>query len=78
MTNTVLDLALIQSLRNKNIYNVRILDTMEEQKGLQVWFYDKSRVTLVLTEPITNEEAIVALNSIPKARRRMAIRAYSL
>ena len=78
MTKTIIDLAIISALRNRGIYNVNILDTMEEDNSLQVWFYDKSRNTLVLTEPITSGEACDILVVMPTKRRRMMVKAYSL
>lgn len=78
MTNTIVDLAIILALRNRGIYNVNVLDTMEEDNALQVWFYDRSRKTLVLTEPITSGEACDILVAMPTKRRRMIVKAYSL
>ena len=78
MTNTIVNLALIFALRNRGIHNVQIIDTMEYDNSLQIWFLDENRRTMVLTDEITCEEAQVIMSNLPKARRRQIVRAYSL
>lgn len=78
MTELIAQIALISALRNRGIYNVQIVDAVEHDNSLQVWFLDESRRTMVLTDEITCEEAQEIMSNLPKARRRQIIRAYSL
>lgn len=78
MTKTIAQVALISALRNRQIFNAQILDAEDYGDNLQIWFYDKSRTTLVLTEPISCGEAQEIMSNLPKARRRQIVRAYSL
>lgn len=78
MTNTTSTLALINGLRNRGIYNVRVVDALDCGVALQVWFYDHNRRTMVLTDPIDCDEACELLDNLPKRRQRMMVRAYAL
>lgn len=78
MTSTIVNLALIFALRNRGIHNVQIIDTVEYDNSLQVWFLDENRRTMVLTDEITCEEAQGILANLPARRRKMMCRAYSL
>ena len=80
--NTVSTLALNLALNNRGIYNVTVIDTMENGNGLDVEFkrqdcyYKGSIVSWVLGEEITPEEThelVVRASAI--SRKRMALRA---
>ena len=78
MTNTInTTLAFINALRNRQIFFVKSYDAYEENKELQVKFEDKEG-TWVLTNPITSGEAKELMSNLPKARRRMMVRAYGI
>ena len=80
--NTVSTLALNLALNNRGIYGVTIVDTMENNNGLDVEFkrpdcyYKGSIVSWVLGEEITPEEThrLVA-RAFAMPRKRMALRA---
>lgn len=81
--NTVVNtLALNLALNNRGIYGVTIIDTMENNNGLDVEFkrpdcyYKGSIVSWVLGEEITPEETHELIErAIKMPRRRMAVRA---
>lgn len=78
MTNTInTTLAFINALRNRQIFFVKSYDAYEENNELQVKFTDKEG-EWVLTNPITSEEAKELMSNLPKARRRMMVRAYGI
>lgn len=78
MTNTInTTLAFINALRNREIFFVKSYDTYEENGYLQVNFKDNEG-SWVLTNPITSEEAKELMYNLPKARRRMMVRAYGI
>lgn len=78
MTNTInTTLAFINALRNRQIFFVKSYDAYEENNELQVKFEDKEG-EWVLTNPITYEEAKELMFNLPKARRRMMVRAYGI
>lgn len=78
MTNTInTTLAFINALRNRQIFFVKSYDAYEENNELQVKFTDKEG-SWVLTNPITSEEAQKLMSNLPKARRRMMVRAYGI
>ena len=78
MTNIInTTLAFINALRNRQIFFVKSYDAYEENKELQVKFEDKEG-TWVLTNPITSGEAKELMSNLPKARRRMMVRAYGI
>ena len=68
-----MNIQLINALRSRNLFNVKVLDTFIEGDCLQVLFAD-SEGTWVLTNPITPEE--VANKAVKRARQIM--RAYAL
>ena len=68
-----MNIQLINALRNRNLFNVKVLDTFIEGDCLQVLFAD-SEGTWVLTNPITPEE--ISNKTIKRARQIM--RAYAL
>ena len=68
-----MNIQLINALRNRNLFNVKVLDTFIEGDCLQVLFAD-SEGTWVLTNPITPEEIV---NKNVK-RARQIVRAYAL
>lgn len=83
--NTVSILALNLALNNRGIYGVTIVDTMENNNGLDVEFkrpdcyYKGSIVSWVLGEEITPEEThelVVRAKAI--SRKRMALRATTI
>lgn len=80
--NTVSTLALKLALNNRGIYGVTVVDTMENNNGLDVEFkrpdcyYKGSIVSWVLGEEITPEEThrlVARASAMP--RKRMALRA---
>lgn len=80
--NTVSTLALNLGLNSRGIYNVTVIDTMENDNGLDVKFkspdcyYKGSIVSWVLGEDISPEEThelIARASKMP--RKRMAVRA---
>lgn len=75
--NTNTTLAFINALRNRQIFFVKSYDAYEENNELQVKFEDKEG-EWVLTNPITSEEAKELMSNLPKARRRMMVRAYGI
>lgn len=83
--NTVSTLALNLGLNSRGIYNVTVIDTMENGVGLDVEFkranqyYKGSIASWVLGEEITAEESreLVARASTI-SRKRMAIRATTI
>lgn len=78
MTNTInTTLAFINALRNRQIFFVKSYDAYEENNELQVKFEDKEG-EWVLTNPIASEEAKELMFNLPKARRRMMVRAYGI
>ena len=78
MTNTInTTLAFINALRNRQIFFVKSYDVYEENNELQVNFKDHEG-SWVLTNPITSEEAKELMSNLPKARRRMMVRAYGI
>lgn len=78
MTNTInTTLALINALRNREIFFVKYYDAYEEGNKLQVKFEDNEG-SWVLINPITSEEAKELMSNLPKARRRMMVRAFSI
>lgn len=82
MNTTLTTLALNLALNSRGIYNVTVIDTMENGNGLDVEFkrpncyYKGSIVSWVLGEEITPEEThkLVARASAI-SRKRMAVRA---
>lgn len=83
--NTVSTLALNLGLNSRGIYGVTVIDTFENEKGLDVEFkrpdcyYKGSIVSWVLGEEITPEEThelVVRAKAI--SRKRMAIRATTI
>lgn len=68
-----MNIQLINALRNRNLFNVKVLDTFIEGDCLQVLFADKEG-QWVLTNPITSEE--VANKTVKRARQ--IVRAYAL
>lgn len=68
-----MNIQLINALRNRNLFNVKVLDTFIEGDCLQVLFADKES-QWVLTNPITPEE--VANKTVKRARQ--IVRAYAL
>lgn len=70
-------LAFVNALRNRQIFFVKSYDVYEENNELQVKFEDKEG-EWVLTNPITSEEAKELMSNLPKARRRMMVRAYGI
>lgn len=83
--NTVTTLALNLGLNSRGIYNVTVIDTMENERGLDVEFkrpncyYKGSIVSWVLGEEITPEEThglVVRAKAI--SRKRMALRATTI
>ena len=83
--NTVSTLALNLGLNSRGIYGVTVIDTFENEKGLDVEFkrpncyYKGSIVSWVLGEEITPEEThelIVRAKAI--SRKRMALRATTI
>ena len=78
MTKTIATkVAFINALRNRQIFFVKSYDAYEEKNELQVKFEDKEG-EWVLTNPITSEEAKELMSNLPKARRRMMVRAYGI
>lgn len=78
MTNTInTTLAFINALRNRQIFFVKSYDAYEENNELQVNFKDHEG-SWVLTNLITSEEAKELMSNLPKARRRMMVRAYGI
>ena len=78
MTNTInTTLAFINALRNRQIFFVKSYDAYEENNELQVNFKDHEG-SWALTNPITSEEAKELMSNLPKARRRMMVRAYGI
>lgn len=78
MTNTInTTLAFINALRNRQIFFVKSYDAYKENNELQVNFKDNEG-EWVLTNPITSEEAQELMSNLPKARRRMMVRAYGI
>lgn len=82
MNTVVSTLALNLGLNSRNIYGVTIVDTFENEKGLDVEFkrpdcyYKGSIVSWVLGEEITPEEThrlVARASAMP--RKRMALRA---
>ena len=81
--NTVVNtLALNLALNSRGIYGVTVVDTFENEKGLDVEFkrpncyYKGSIVSWVLGEEITPEETHkLVVRAIKMPRRRMAVRA---
>lgn len=68
-----MNIQLINALRNRNLFNVKVLDTFIEGDCLQVLFAD-SEGTWVLTNPITPEE--IANKNVK--RTRQIVLAYAL
>nr|DAY38548.1 MAG TPA: hypothetical protein [Bacteriophage sp.] len=68
-----MNIQLINALRNRNLFNVKVLDTFIEGDCLQVLFADKEG-QWVLTNLITPEE--VANKTVKRVRQIM--RAYAL
>lgn len=68
-----MNIQLINALHNRNLFNVKVLDTFIEGDCLQVLFAD-SEGTWVLTNPIAPEEIV---NKNVK-RARQIVRAYAL
>lgn len=68
-----MNIQLINALRNRNLFNVKVLDTFIEGDCLQVLFAD-SEGTWVLINPITPEE--IANKNVKRARQ--IVRAYAL
>lgn len=68
-----MNIQLINALRSRNLFNVKVLDTFIEGDCLQVLFAD-SESTWVLTNPITPEE--ITNKTVRRARQIM--RAYAL
>lgn len=68
-----MNIQLINALRNRNLFNVKVLDNFIEGDCLQVLFAD-SEGTWVLTNPITPEE--IANKNVKRARQ--IVRAYVL
>lgn len=78
MNNTInTKLAFINALRNREIFFVKSYDAYEENGELQVNFIDREG-QWVLTNPITKDEASTLMANLPKARRRMMVRAYDI
>lgn len=78
MTNTIATkLAFVNALRNREIFSVKSYDAYEENDCLQVNFKDNEG-SWVLVNPITHEEAQELMSNLPKARRRMMVRAYGI
>ena len=82
MNTIVSTLALNLGLNSRGIYNVTVIDTMENGNGLDVEFkrpncyYKGSIVSWVLGEEITPEETHELVErAIKMPRRRMAVRA---
>lgn len=80
--NTVTTLALNLGLNSRGIYGVTVVDSFENEKGLDVEFkrpncyYKGSIVSWVLGEEITPEETHKLVErAIKMPRRRMAVRA---
>ena len=80
--NTVSTLALNLGLNSRGIYSVTVVDTFENEKGLDVEFkrpdcyYKGSIVSWVLGEEITPEETHKLVKRASAIqRKRMAIRA---
>ena len=83
--NTVSTLALNLGLNSRGIYGVTVVDTFENERGLDVEFkrpncyYKGSIVSWVLGEEITPEEThelVVRAKAI--SRKRMALRATTI
>ena len=70
MTN----IQLINALRARSLFNVKVLDVYVENNCVQVRFEDKEG-TWVLTDPIEGHELV---EKAPEHRRRMMARAYAL
>ena len=68
-----MNIQLINALRNRNLFNVKVLDTFIEGDCLQVLFAD-SEGTWVLTNTITTEE--IANKNVK--RTRQIVLAYAL
>ena len=78
MTNTInTTLALINALRNRQIFFVKSYDAYEENNELQVNFKDHEG-SWVLTNPIEKDEACELMSNLPIHRRRMMARAYGI
>ena len=78
MTNTInTTLALINALRNREIFFVKSYDAYEENNELQVNFKDHEG-SWVLTNPITSEEAQELMSNLPTRRRRMMVCAFGI
>lgn len=79
MTNQLVNakLAFVNALRARNIFSIKCFDAYEEDNCLEVKFTDKEG-EWVLTNPITSEEAKELMSNLPKARRRMMVRAYGI
>ena len=80
--NTVSTLALNLALNSRGIYGVTVVDTFENEKGLDVEFkrpnqYYKGSIALwVLREDITREESHELVSrAVAMPRKRMALRA---
>lgn len=69
-----MNIQLIQSLRSRSLFNVKVLDTFMEGDCLQVLFAD-SKGQWVLTNPIEPEEVA---NKTTTKRARQIMRAYAL
>lgn len=80
--NTVSTLALNLGLNSRSIYNVTVIDTIENGNGLDVEFkrpnqyYKGSIASWVLVEDITPEESRELVSrAVAMPRKRMALRA---
>ena len=69
-----MNIQLINALRSRNLFNVKVLDTYIESDCLQVLFAD-SEGQWVLTNPIELEEVT---NKTATKRTRQIMRAYAL
>lgn len=80
MTNNIIatKLAFINALRNREVFFIKSYKAYEENGELQVSFRDNSKVKWVLTNPITKSEAQELMLNLPKARRRMIVRAFGI
>lgn len=70
-----MNIQLINALRSRNLFNVKVLDTYIEGDCLQILFADSER-QWVLTNPIEPEEVVNKTTNIKRARQIM--RAYAL
>lgn len=82
MNTTLTTLALNLALNSRGIYNVTVIDTIENDNGLDVEFkrpnqyYKGSIASWVLGEDITPEESRKLVSrAVAMPRKRMALRA---